>query len=190
MIKNIYNYVTTNHFETVFITCVLFILFYGLYRRLTNAKGTWSKTYFNPFINPINFNSQFERKKRRGPPTVSRGEAECKRVLENIFDKPFNKIRPNFLNNPVTGGDHNLEIDCYNEELKLGVEFNGAQHAKYIPFFHKNYEAFMNQKYRDELKRRMCKDNRITLIEVPHTVKTENIETYLIKELRRNGYDV
>ena len=46
----------------------------------------------------------------------------------------------------------------------------------------------MNQKYRDELKRRMCNDNMITLIEVPYTVKNENIKSYLIEELYKKGY--
>ena len=53
------------------------------------------------------------------------------------------------------------------------------EHYKYTPFFHKNKEAFYNQKYRDELKRRMCKDNGIYLIEIPNTVKLEDIEHFL-----------
>ena len=90
-----------------------------------------------------------------------------------------------FLNNKITGGNYNLEIDCYNEELKLGVEYDGAQHHKYIPYFHKNKEAFYNQKYRDTLKEYMCKENGVILIRVPYTIKVENIESYLRKELSK-----
>ena len=183
--KDLYNYIQTNWFETVLISCVVFIIVYGLYLRFTNSQGTWSTSYD---YNPAESYVKKTVKKKRPPPTVSKGEAECKRVLEKIFNKPFLNVRPNFLNNPVTGGDFNMEIDCYNEELLLGVEYSGKQHLKYIPFFHKNYEAFLNQKYRDELKRRMCKDNGITLIEVQYTVKFEDIESYLVKELRKNGY--
>ena len=67
------------------------------------------------------------------------------------------------MNNEVTGGSYNLEIDCYNHELRLGVEYDGAQHYKYNPYFHKNKEAFYNQKYRDKLKEYMCKENNIVL---------------------------
>ena len=81
-----------------------------------------------------------------------------------------------------------MELDCYNPELKLAVEYSGKQHYEYVPYFHKNKEAFLNQKYRDELKRRMCKDNMITLIEVPYTVKIQDIRGYLTNKLLKHGY--
>ena len=75
---------------------------------------------------------------KRGPPQESKGEKECRKVLENLFNKPFSKSRPDFLRNPVTGGNFNLELDCYNQELSLAVEYNGIQHYKYVPYFHRN----------------------------------------------------
>ena len=74
--------------------------------------------------------------------------------------------------------------------MKLAVEYNGIQHYKYVPFFHNNKEAFLNQKYRDQMKRQMCKENGVFLIEVPYAVKVENIKDFLVKELRKIGYDV
>ena len=110
-------------------------------------------------------------------------------TLEKIFKKRFDKERPDFLKNPVTK-NFNLEIDCFNRELNLGVEVNGIQHYKYVPYFHKNFEAFRNQQYRDELKRRMCKDEGIILIEVPYTVKIKDLDSFLIDELRKNGFKI
>lgn len=111
----------------------------------------------------------------------SKGEKECRRVIERYTGKPFPKSRPNFLRNDVTV--HNLELDCFNDELKIGVEYNGEQHYKYIPYFHKSKDAFYNTKYRDDIKKRLCIENNVTLIVVPYTVK--NIETYLLMELRK-----
>jgi hypothetical protein len=180
-IKNLWE---NNGFEILVCASLVFIIIYGTYRIFTKQKGNWNKTYTMYSVNDIN-SINFKKNKKRKLPKESKGEIECKRVLEKIFNKPFNKIRPHFLNNPVTGGEFNLELDCYNDELKLGVEYSGKQHYEYIPFFHKNKEAFYNQKYRDELKRRICKDNNIILIEVPYTVKIEDIEKYLLKELKK-----
>jgi hypothetical protein len=168
-----------NGFEILAGLSLAIILIYGLYRIITNKKGTWSDKYY---YNGENKKSFYENKKFL--PKESKGEIECRRVLQKIFNKPFNKSRPNFLNNPVTGGNFNLELDCYDSELGIAVEYNGIQHYKYNKFFHKNYEHFLNQKYRDDMKRRICKDNNIILIEVPYTVKIEDIEYYIKKQLK------
>jgi hypothetical protein len=51
------------------------------------------------------------QQRRNGPPKESKGEIECRRVLKKLFNRPFNKCRPDFLRNPVTGGNFNLVSD-------------------------------------------------------------------------------
>jgi hypothetical protein len=187
MILDVYYFIKNNWkthgFEIVLATCVAFLVLNYFYNLLAGRKGTWSSTYFyrkTPYINKSTSTSS-TRNRENG----SKGENECRRVLETFFRRPFSKARPNFLNNPVTGGHFNLELDCFNEDLKLAVEYNGVQHYKFVPYFHKNHEAFLNQKYRDEIKRRMCKDNNIFLIEVPYTVSVDKISSYIKNELRK-----
>lgn len=164
-------------FEIVLGACLLFILIYALVRM--GKKGTWSSSYsYTPSV----------RSSRRGPPKESKGEIECRRVLEDLFKKPFSKERPDFLRNPVTGNAYNCELDCYNPELNLAVEYNGVQHYKYVPYFHRTKDAFYNQKYRDQWKKRTCNDYGVNLIEVPYTVKVKDIRQYLIRELKSIGY--
>lgn len=115
----------------------------------------------------------------------SEGERECRRVMEAIFMRPFPTRRPDFLRNHVT--NKNLEIDCCNMELGLGVEYNGKQHYTYTKGMHKNYESFRNQQYRDEMKMKMCKENDFELIVVPYTVPKQSIENYLKEELKQRG---
>jgi hypothetical protein len=188
-IKDIWN---DYGFTIILVLCVLFILIFAFFRFCMGKKGTWDKgtDQYQDFFFMGSQGSQGYKKKRNGPPQESKGEIECKRVLEKFFNKSFNKYRPDFLRNEVTGGVCNLEIDCYNHELRLGVEYQGQQHYKYIPYFHKNKEAFMNQKYRDELKRRMCKDNGIIVIEVPYTVDIPDIKEFLRREINRYGFKI
>lgn len=158
--------------------CVLLSLFILImFSILRLCQG---KTYFIPPLST----KKISTTKNRPIVKESAGEIECKRILQKIYRKPFFKVRPYFLRNEVTGGN-NLELDCYNPELRLAVEYNGIQHYNFIPFFHKNKEAFLNQKYRDELKRRMCKDHQIALLEVPYTVKVDKIEAFLVYNLKK-----
>jgi hypothetical protein len=172
-------------FEILFGLCIAFIIIYGLYRLITKKRGTYSKSYYYNKPNS-NHESVYESPKKQIV-KESKGEVECRRVLNKIFNKPFFKARPDFLNNPVTGGQFNLELDCYEPSLNLAVEYNGIQHYQYNKFFHRNKEHFLNQKYRDDMKRRICKDRGIILIEVPYTVKIADIENYLVNKLKIFG---
>jgi hypothetical protein len=168
-----------DHGFEILVGIAIVIIIIGFLCRL-GKKGTWSTSYtYTP--------GRTKRSNRR-PPQESKGEAECRRVLQELFKRSFPKARPDFLRNPVTGGNFNLELDCFCRELRLAVEYSGQQHYKYVPYFHKNKEAFLNQKYRDDMKKRICKEHGIHLIEVPYTVKVQDIRSYLIKNLSSLGY--
>lgn len=168
-------------FEILLAICIIFILLYALYSKIKGAKGTWTKQHFIG-----NYHNDSMSKQQSRVPASSKGEIECRKVLQEIFGRSFNKARPDFLRNPVTGGYFNLELDCFDSELRIAVEYNGIQHYQYVSYFHKNKEAFLNQKYRDDMKRRICRENGILLIEVPYTVKNEEIRSYIEAELTRN----
>ena len=187
-IKNLWN---DYGFEVVVFLCTFFLISCGLIRKLFGYKGSWSNKYYSPYTykppskKSVTNNTIPESAKKVKD---SRGETECRKVLESIFKRSFKKARPDFLRNPVTGGSYNLELDCFCPELRLAVEYHGRQHYEYIPFFHKNREAFLNQKYRDELTRRGCQDNNITLIEVSYEVPTNDIKNFLIQNLIQKGF--
>tara|TARA_Y100000813_G_C24111188_1_gene327853 strand:+ start:346 stop:1005 length:660 start_codon:yes stop_codon:yes gene_type:complete len=114
---------------------------------------------------------------------ASKGENECRRVLQKLTGKKFFKVRPDFLQNPVTGTF--LELDMFNDDLKLAVEYNGEQHDKYNKFMHQgSREKFQAQQYRDYIKRKLCEENNVFLIVVPHTIKLEKIENFLVEKLQ------
>ena len=115
---------------------------------------------------------------------VSKGERRCKEVLEEIYNKPFLCVRPNFLKNPET--KRNLELDCYNEDLKLAVEYNGVQHYKWPNFTGQTKEAFIKQIRRDKYKIEVCDSLGIYLITVPYNVPHGRIKDYIMYYLPEN----
>lgn len=157
----------------------VFLVAYALTR--VGKKGTTTVDIRNLWAKPV----AHVAKKPRG--SSSTGEEISRQYLEERFGVAFAKARPDFLKNPVNGG-HNLELDCFNNELGLALEYNGAQHYKYTPHFHANKEAFLNQKYRDEMKRNMCKENNITLVEVPYTVRHDDIPDFIESKLQEFGF--
>lgn len=186
----LYDKVYSNILEIIVCLSIVFLFVYAIYKRLIGEKGSFNNFDKNIInvdkrsTNQSSFPAYYQNKVLQSmePPRQnvkkSKGEAEVHASLERIFQKPFYHGRPNFLKNPITK-NYNLELDCYNSEIGLAVEYNGEQHYKYIPFFHQNKEAFKNQLYRDELKRRMCKDAGVVLLEVPYTVPIKDIESFL-----------
>ena len=176
--SSIIHWCLKNKFEALVLLSIIAIFLLAFTR--IGSTGTWADTYhYLPTIKPNPTTSSAPRKD-------SQGEIRTRTYLESRFKKAFPKSRPDFMVNPVTGSKYNLELDCYNPELRLAVEYNGAQHYVYNTFFHKNKEAFYNQKYRDELKRLRCKELGITLIEIPYT-EDRRLEQFLEQQLREVG---
>lgn len=173
----------------VAVVCIIFLYFYNWW---TNAKGTYSVREVVPQhsgevdhkVGGVGMVKPFEMMQHT--PNDSRLELQSKFILEDIFKRPFYKVRPEFLKNDVTGC--NLEIDLFNDELKLAVEVQGDQHYKFTPFFHRNKEHFLNQRYRDEMKKWKCKAYGITLIEVPYRIGEKKLRSFIIDQLRAEGF--
>jgi hypothetical protein len=136
-------------------------------------KPTWAKRYGSATYTP---HSRFG---------YGKNEERCRQIFEGIFQRPFPKIRPSWLRRSSTG--KNLELDGYNPDLKLAFEYNGAQHAKFGPMHRGDPHAFQDQLERDRIKAQLCQQKDVTLIVIPHTVKYENLESYIRQQLRSKG---
>ena len=112
-------------------------------------------------------------------PTCSQGVSErvCREYFKRIFGKEFPKVKPDWLRNEK---GNKIELDGYCKELKLAFERQGEQHYTKHKFF--NVRTLEQQKNIDELKRKLCKQNGIILIEIPYTVKYGDMLDYIAKE--------
>lgn len=203
----IYNYIAKKWeekgFYVLFCCTILFFITYWFLFTMDNEDGTYNKIEINPIkllldtppppstLLQHQYIPNYPKPKTYNRTLIdnkgSKGERECRRVLETIFKRPFPNVRPRFMRNEVTG--ENLELDMYNPELRLACEYNGQQHYKFNKWMHKgNSSNFQNQQYRDIMKRDLCQKNNINLIEVPYTVKHHDIQYYIINKLKNLNY--
>lgn len=164
--------------EIMLIGSILIILICWIVKPKSEDTGEYKIDLSEPVV--INVLPPKKNGKR-----VNKYENMCRNIMERIYQRPFPSIRPDFLKNPKTG--KNLELDMFNEDLMLAVETNGSQHYHYNPYYHRDYNDFLEQVQRDQYKRDKCNELGITLIEVPYTVRKENFENYLLTELKRVG---
>lgn len=148
-------------------------------------------------IIPEEFTKQYIRPEstRSALDKPSKGELECLAAAERIYGVKFHRsVWPKWLKNPETG--RGLELDVYNEDLKIAIEYHGRQHYQYVKRFHKNgIQDLESQKRRDHHKLDLCDNNNVYLITVPYNVPIEQIEDFLrywdpttvaLREARKN----
>jgi hypothetical protein len=152
--------------------------FSGLPTKLPNdvvATAFGMETRYDDVIRkPELFYSQANKRR------ISKGELKCKETLEKLTGKSFPTIRPDWLKNPETG--ENLELDGYNEELRIAFEYNGRQHYEDGHFNMGGYET-IQQWRRDQFKRQVCAMYGIHLIIIPYTVPITDIPDFILSNL-------
>jgi hypothetical protein len=119
--------------------------------------------------------------------SCSLSERICRSYFEAIFGKPFTKERPVWC---VGDKGFLLELDGYNEELKIAFEHQGKQHYIKNSLMSKSDKDLEIIQKRDSKKRLLCKENGIILIEIPALgfyTKMEDLEDFIFEELSKNN---
>ena len=92
-----------------------------------------------------------------------------------------------------------LNLDGYNEELRIAFEHQGIQHYRFDPFFHNNNKNnFIEQQKRDLLKQELCIKNNVILIQFGcvkennkwRELKYKEFEKKIRHKLRMKGINV
>lgn len=172
--KTIIKFYRKYNWLIVLVICLLIICVGAILNWWYGTDGTWNYV-INPYPNVKPYTPT--------PKCRNKYETECRHIIERITKQPFPSMRPYFLRNHTTG--KNLELDMYNPYLNLAIEYDGIQHRKYTPFYHKSYDDFLAQQSRDSLKKKLCQEYNLDLITIPDTVKWDDLESYIKRELRR-----
>lgn len=113
---------------------------------------------------------------------------------ENLMNKILKEIGLNVINQYTFSDCKNiskLRFDAYDKEHNIAFEFQGGQHYFPVDFAGKGEEWAIKQlkinKYRDEIKRKYCKENNIQLIEIPYwEYDNGTMKEYIIEQLKDN----
>lgn len=128
-------------------------------------------------------NSPCNIKAGSGCPKCNNGTSKVEEAVRDIFESKFNKrfptARPEFMKNPET--KMNLELDGYCKELKLAFEYDGEFHYKDNPYRRGDLE---NRVKLDNLKDTLCKNSGVKLIRIPYTEKN-NLENYIDSKINK-----
>lgn len=121
-------------------------------------------------------------------PICSTGVSEriCRKYFEEIFKDEFPKKRPKWLKSDI---NTQLELDGYCEKLGIAFEYHGIQHFTQNDFFHRHSNFAQRNKY-DELRRLLCAENSVILIEIPYTVDYEDMGNFIIQQCKDRGIKI
>jgi hypothetical protein len=105
------------------------------------------------------YSIEISRYRRRRRVSVSDGQQTLGDMLEELYDAY--QIYEEF---PCLST--RLHLDFYIHGLKLAFEFDGPQHKKFTPHFHKTKLDFARSKRNDTVKEDWCDLNSVTLVRV------------------------
>jgi hypothetical protein len=115
------------------------------------------------------------------------GERICRAYFEQMFGRKFPKARPKWLTNRE---GFQMELDGYCNSLALAFEHQGLQHFQLRSQF-QTAKQFDKRKRDDRRKKFLCRQNNVTLIEVPQipdSLPLTQIQNYITKQCRKKGY--
>jgi hypothetical protein len=108
----------------------------------------------------------------------TKSEARAVEILSTIVGCDLPTAYPKWL---VWKGK-SLELDGYNEQKKIAIEFSGPLHTKWYSA-KEPYEDYFERITRDVVKRKLCAKNNVLLITIDMSLPTHHWRNYMLSRL-------
>lgn len=119
--------------------------------------------------------------------STTRSERICRAAFEQLFETPFPKSRPEWLLSPR---GFKMELDGYSDKLGIAFEHQGFQHFPGARHFTETPEKLKKRLKYDALKRALCTQKGILLVEIPelHTrLNIRELKKFILDAVRSQG---
>jgi hypothetical protein len=114
------------------------------------------------------------------PYCKNKSEQRFREIIEEILHTKFPKKKPKWL---VNENRNRLELDGYNEDLKIAFEYQGIQHFQKVSYFGDTEKKFEKRQKHDEIKRELCKSKNILLICPTYDLKEDDYKEFILKNI-------
>ncbi len=108
----------------------------------------------------------------------TKSEARAIEVLEKLTGKKFPTVHPDFMRYK----GKRLELDGYNAEMGVAIEFSGPMHTKWYPA-KESYEKYLARIETDKIKRQLCEARGVLLIVVDMRLPVHLYRDYFLSRL-------
>lgn len=109
---------------------------------------------------------------------VSDSEQKFREVIEELLEAKFPRKRPKWL---VNENGNRLELDGYNEELKIAFEYQGRQHFEIVKAFKGTQKILEKTQKHDSIKKSLCKKYNIILLCPTYEMDESEYKKYILK---------
>lgn len=117
----------------------------------------------------------------------SLGERICREFFEQIFNQSFPTEHPEWL---INSKGNKMHLDGYCPKLKIAFEHHGLQHYSLNPPFAITEQDLLRGKDDDDLKKKLCREYGVKLIEIPEIpslLSIKKVKSFLKNQFLKNN---
>jgi hypothetical protein len=82
-----------------------------------------------------------------------------------------------------------MELDGFCESLSIAFEYHGEQHYKNIKHFYNSKNTLTKRRRDDKRRRQLCKENGVTLIEIPYKIPNDKLVEHIVGIAKKRGIE-